>query len=163
LTTLHERYAKRHRIDDAAPVQARADATISASPVEVWERLVDVAAWSTNLEPGVHNITVPNGVAVDAEFSRSIKGARLRAVFAVVEPACELAWTGRSLGIKVVHRYTLEAVAQDRTRVVVEESMAGPPLIVLINSAKLEMRLQQSLSLLRSVSETAACPVEDAR
>jgi hypothetical protein len=160
---LHERYAKEHRIDDAAPVQARADVTIDAPPTLVWERLVDVAAWPTNLEAGVHNITVPDGVNIDAEFRRTIKGARLRARFAVVDPARELGWTGRSLGIKVVHRYTLEAVSEIRTRVVVEESMAGPPMIALISSAKLETQLRQSLARLRSVSEPAPYPVEDAR
>jgi hypothetical protein len=153
LTTLHEQYAKQHRIDDAAPVRARANVTIDAPATEVWDKLVDVAAWRTNLEPDVRNTSVPSGVTVDAAFSRTIKGARLHATFAVVDHGRELAWTGRSLGIKVVHRYTLDAVSDSRTRVMVDESMAGPPMIALINSVKLESQLGRSLALLRSVSE----------
>jgi hypothetical protein len=161
LAALHEEYAKRHRIDVAAPVTARAEVVIEAPTKVIWSNLVDVMDWPNHLEPNVRNIWLPRGVTVDAGFSRTIKGARLRARFAVVDSGRELAWTGTSLGIKVVHRFVLEPDGLVRTRVFVEESMAGPPMIVLINSAKLAEELRGSLAALRLVSE-ADCDLDEA-
>lgn len=160
LAALHEEYAKRHRIDVAAPVTGRAEVVIEAPTKVIWGNLADVADWPHHLEPNVRNIQLPRGVMVDAEFSRTIKGTRLRARFAVVDPGRELAWTGTSLGIKVVHRFVLEPDGLIRTRVLVEESMAGPPVIVLINSAKLTEQLRDSLAALRLVSEADCVPGE---
>jgi hypothetical protein len=52
----------------------------------------------------------------------------MNAQFAVLDEKREIAWTGSALGAKVVHRFLHEAVDENTTRVVVEESMAGPLL-----------------------------------
>ncbi len=156
LRELHEDYAKKQRIDDRAAITGRRDITVNAPPAVVWALLSDVTHWDKNLEPGVHDIRVPDGVLVDAPFTRVNKGATLKARFAVVEPERELAWTGSAFGAKVVHRYILEALPGGGTRVVVEESMAGPLLAVFFyTSRKLQGLLETCLATLKTSAETA--------
>ena len=153
LATLHEDYAKKHRVDERAPYLARATTTIEAPVATVWNRLCDVRSWAENLEPGVRDIDVPDGVVTDAWFWRRAGGIRMSARFAVVEPRRELAWTGRALGLRVVHRFTLEAVTGTRTTVEAEESMAGSPMAVLFSQAKLQALVEGSLGTLRAACE----------
>jgi len=153
---LHEEYAKAHRIDDRAPLQGRRQIVIDAPLDRVWRTLTDVPAWDTNLEPGVKDIRLENGVTVDAEFARSNKGARMTARFAVVNSDGELAWTGQAFGAKVVHRFELTPGPDSTTEVVVEESMAGPLLALLFNTRKLTNLLEGSLHTLKSAAESGA-------
>jgi polyketide cyclase/dehydrase/lipid transport protein len=155
LAELHADYAKLGRIDERAPIAAREETTVDASAAVVWQKLSDVRAWASNLEPGVRRISVPDGVRVDARFSRTAGGARMRARFAVVDVERELAWTGSAFGIKVAHRFTLEPLSGTRTRIVVEESMAGPPLAALFNTGKLGALLRDSLRTLKAAAEGA--------
>jgi hypothetical protein len=152
LAELHDNYAKHGKVDERAPVRARAEALLDAAPSTVWQKLSDVPAWRENLEPAARDIHLDDGVTVDGEFRRTLNGARVRARFAVVDDERELAWSGTSLGVRVVHRYSLEPEG-GRTRVVVEESMAGPPMIALLSSARLSGVLEQSLETLRRASE----------
>jgi len=154
LATLHEDYAKHRKIDEFAPVRARANALIDSPVATVWQKLSDVPSWADNLERNARDISLADGVRVDGEFRRTLNGARVRARFAVVDEERELAWTGTSLGVRVVHRYTLDPDGPRRTRVIVEESMAGPPMIALISSQRLTRVLQQSLDTLRQTCET---------
>jgi len=130
LTALHEEYAKAHRIDERAPLAGRRQIVVDAPVDRVWRTLTDVLAWDTNLEPGVKDIRLENGVTVDSKFVRSNKGARMTARFAVVKRDRELAWTGQAFGAKVVHRFELTPRTDETTDVLVQESMAGPLLVV---------------------------------
>lgn len=155
LQKLHEDYAKKHHIDDNAPLRGRREIVVNAPVARVWSVLSDVAAWDQNLEPGVHDIRVDDGVVVDAPFTRTNKGARMKARFAVVEKERELAWTGSAVGGKAVHRYCLEPQSEGTTKVTVEESMAGPVLAFAFSNAKLTALLESSLSTLKAASEAA--------
>jgi hypothetical protein len=156
LRVLHEEYAKQHRIDSRAPVQGRREVVINAPADLVWRVLSDVAAWDKNLEPGVHDIHVEQGVAVDAPFTRTNKGARMKARFAVVDEERELGWTGTAFGGKAVHHYLLEPVSAHATRVTVEESMAGPVLaLAFFTNAKLAALLENCLATLKASCEAA--------
>jgi hypothetical protein len=153
LAVLHAAYAKQHRIDNRAPLHGRETMEVSAPASVVWRRLSDVPAWNANLEPGVKDVDLPDGVRVDAPFARTAGGVRMRARFAVVDPEHELAWTGVALGLKVAHRFVLEPCGEGGTRVVVEESMAGPPLAALVTTVKLRSLLRRSLQTLKGASE----------
>lgn len=155
LARLHADYAKAHRIDEHAPAAAREAIEVDVPVGLVWQRLADVPAWHTNLEPGVKAIELPAGVRVDAPFARTAGGVRMRARFAVVDGERELAWSGSALGLKVVHRFALEPLGPSRTRVVVEESMAGPPLAVLFTTDRLRTLLRNSLHVLKRAAEEA--------
>lgn len=153
LDVLHEEYAKKHRIDDQAGIKAVKETTIAAPVERVWQLLSDVANWDETLEPGVRDIQLANGVTVDGRFTRKKSGATMKAQFAVVEPLRELAWTGKAFGAKAVHRFVLEPVGDNETRVVTEESMAGPLFGLIFNTAKLEAVLDEALVTLKRAAE----------
>lgn len=154
IAVLHEEYARKSRIDERAAIQSRREITIAAPIERVWEKLSDVPNWDTNLEPGVKDIQLENGVTVDGRFTRVKGGAKMKARFAVVNSPHELAWTGAAFGAKVVHRFTLESTADNTTQVTVEESMAGPLFGLLFNTKKLDAVLTESLTTLKQASET---------
>lgn len=154
IAVLHEEYAKKSRIDDRAAIQGRREITVAAPIERVWEKLSDVASWDTNLEPGVKDIQLDDGVTVDGRFTRVKGGAKMTARFAVVEAPREIAWTGTAFGAKAVHRFTLESTDDNTTRVVVEESMAGPLFGLLFNNKKLDAVLTESLTALKRASES---------
>jgi hypothetical protein len=160
LRVLHEDFAKQHRIDAQAPLRARREIVVNAPAAQVWRVLSDVAAWDKNLEPGVHDIHVEQGVVVDAPFTRTNKGARMVARFAVVDKQHELSWTGKVFGgAKAVHRYLLEPVSDRETRVTVEESMAGPVLaLAFFTRAKMEALMATCLTTLKAAGEAAPGP-----
>lgn len=84
LSVLHEQYTKQRRVDEQAPVHSHQHIVIHTPAGRVWQSLTDVAHWHTTLEPGVRHIRLPHGVQVDAPFTRSNKGVRMRARFALV-------------------------------------------------------------------------------
>ncbi|GAB2648341.1 SRPBCC family protein [Kribbella swartbergensis] len=153
ITLLHEEYAKKHRIDDRAAIQGHRGIRIGAPIERVWQLLSDVPRWSDNLEPGVRDIHLDEGVTVDGRFTRTRSGARMRARFAVIDAPHEIAWTGSAFGAKVVHRFLLEPIDDESTRVVVEESMAGPLLGLFFNNKKLDDVLAESLTTLKQAAE----------
>ena len=153
LPVLHEEYAKEHQIDELAPIHGRREILVNAPVRRVWRILSDVPNWADTLEPGVKNIQLDHGVRVDAPFRRSNKGARMNAQFAVLHEDHEIAWTGSAFGAKAVHRFLLHAVDEKTTRVVVEESMAGPLLGLYFNIAKLTTLLEASLHNLKTAAE----------
>lgn len=153
LSQLHGQFAKKHRIDEAAPIRNRREIVVNAPVHRVWQMLIDVPAWETNLEPGVKNVRLEHGVSVDATFTRSNKGARMRAQFAVVREDREIAWTGSAFGARVVHRFQLEAVGDKVTKVVVEESMSGPLLGLFFSVPALNELLDISLRTLKAAAE----------
>ena len=77
----------------------------------------------------------------------------MKSRFAVVEPGREITWTGVSSGFKAVHRHLLDTTSDSTTRVRSEESMAGPLLVLLYSSAKLQAGLEQWLTGLKDAAE----------
>ena len=88
-----------------APIHERRELLVNAPVRRVWKLLSDVSTWADTLEPGVKKIQLDHGVRVDAAFSRSNKGARMNAQFAVLDEDREIAWTGSALRAKAVHRF----------------------------------------------------------
>jgi uncharacterized protein YndB with AHSA1/START domain len=152
IEVLHEQYAKRERIDPRAPVTAAYEVEINAPVQRVWDLLGNPPAWPS-FAPGVHDVHLDGPVATDTRFTWSNGRARMKSRFAVVDRDRELTWTGVSSGAKAVHRHLLEATGPSSTRVRSEESMAGPLLVLLYNSAKLQVGLEQWLSGLKATAE----------
>jgi hypothetical protein len=95
-TELHEVYAKRHRVDDRAPIQSSNNIDIRAEVGKVWQVISEVTAWSTfNLPIG--NARLYSPIAVDSAGELTIRGMRVQIKFAVADPNYELTWTGTAL------------------------------------------------------------------
>ena len=152
IEVLHQRYAKRERIDSRAPVTAAHEIEIHAPVQRVWDLLADPMAWPS-FAPEVHGVHLDGPVAVDTRFTWANGRSRMKSRFAVVEPGRQITWTGVSSGFKAVHRHLLEATGDGATRVRSEESMAGPLLVLFYGSAKLQAGIEAWLAGLKRAAE----------
>jgi hypothetical protein len=92
-------------------------------------------------------------VAVDAPFTWTNGRARISSRFAVVDPCRELTWTGVSSGARAVHRHLLQPVDDRTTRLISQESMAGPLLTLFYPSSKLAQGLTAWLTAIKTAAE----------
>jgi hypothetical protein len=152
IEVLHEEYAKRRRIDEAAPVKASGEIRINASVERVWEVLTDLRGWE-DWAPGVHDVHLDSAVAVDARFSWAIGRTRIKSVFAVVEPGRELSWSGSALWTKAIDRHVLEPTEDGATRHYLEESLAGVMVPLFFSTAKLKAQHQRRLIAFKAAAE----------
>ena len=153
IEVLHEEYAKKGRIDEKAPITTAYKVRIEAPVERVWELLSDPPNWET-FDPDIHDVRLNSGVKADARFTWSNGKVRMKSRFAVVDAAREITWTGVAFGAKAVHRHVLEPTGDDgATRLLCEESMAGPLLILFFNNAKLQAGLKKWLGALKTAAE----------
>ena len=153
IEVLHEEYAKKGRIDEKAPITTAYKVRIEAPVERVWELLSDPQNWET-FDPDIHDVRLNSGVKADARFIWSNGKVRMKSRFAVVDAAREITWTGVASGAKAVHRHVLEPTDDDgATRLLCEESMAGPLLILFFNNAKLQAGLKKWLGALKTAAE----------
>lgn len=155
LDVLHEQYAKRGRIDENAPIRASHAIRIDAPVARVWAELSNPAGWG-RLDPDIHDVRLAGAVGTDVSFTWKNGSARIRSRFAVVDEGRELTWTGVSFGAKAVHRHMLEPAESGGTRLLCEESMAGPLITLVFSSAKLDAALEKWLTAIKAGSEGSA-------
>ncbi|MEU8800357.1 SRPBCC family protein [Spirillospora sp. NPDC048819] len=152
LKTLHEEYALRGRIDEGAPVTSSSDIVIDAPAQEVWDVLADLRGWET-WAPGFR-VRALDAVEPGREFRWAQDGTPLRSRFAVVDPGRELSWTGSSLGLyRAVDRMVLTPEG-GRTRVTLQESLAGPLVRRVFGARKLRATHETRLKALKTHVET---------
>jgi hypothetical protein len=149
---LYDDYARRGRIDDAAPVVASHEVLVDAPVNRVWVALSRPEAWPS-VDPDIHAVHVDGGVVEGARFSWRNGRTRLSSRFAVVDPGRELTWTGSALGAKVVHRHVLAPAGAAGTRLYSEESMAGLMIVLLFSSTKLDAALAKWLTAIASAAQ----------
>lgn len=154
LDELHENHAKRHQIDEAAPIRSAHEVLIDAPVERVWALLADPAGWPT-VAPAIHEVRVAGDgmAAVDTRFTWINGRAKIASRFAVVEPLREITWTGRAMGSRAVHRHLLTAREDGTTLLRTEESMAGTLLGLFYDSAKLHAELTRWLDSIKTAAE----------
>lgn len=152
IQVLHEDYAKRGRIDESALVKASYEVRIETDVERVWQLLSDARGWE-RFNPDIHDVHLHTAVTADAPFSWTNGRARIRSKFAVVEPVREISWTGVSWGARAVHRNMLEPTFDGASRIRSEESMAGPLIVMFLNSKKLKAALKKWLTSLKDAAE----------
>jgi hypothetical protein len=155
IEVLHEEYAKRGRIDEAASVKGSGEIRIEAPVERVWELLTDLCGWE-DWAPSVHDVYLDSAVAIDTPFTWSIGRTRIKSVFAVVEPGRELTWTGTALWTKAIDRHVLAPTEDGATRHYMEESLAGVLVPLFFNGAKLNAQHQRWLTAFKAAAEDGA-------
>ena len=110
-------------INREAPVQARAELLIDASPEQAWALLSNIGQWS-RWRPGINRIAVNGSIEPGTEFSWRDGRVPITSRLVVVEPERRIVWTGRSLGMDAVHVWEFEA-RDDGLLVRTEESLDG--------------------------------------
>lgn len=154
LDELHDTYAKRHRIDEAAPIRSAHEVLIDAPAERVWALLADPAGWSA-FDPAIRDVRVADdGVArVDTRFTWVNGRTAIASRFAVVEPLREITWTGSAMGSRAVHRHLITTHPDGTALLRTEESMAGTLLGLFYNSAKLHAELTRWLDSIKTAAE----------
>jgi uncharacterized protein YndB with AHSA1/START domain len=110
-------------INRRAPVIASDEVFVAAPPEDVWAVLADVDSWPA-WNSDVSRARLEGPLAVGSVFRWRSGSVNLVSTFGEVEPGRRLGWTGRAVGTRAVHIWTL--IGRDGgTLVETEESFEG--------------------------------------
>lgn len=129
------------QIDEKAPATARAEAHIDALPAVVWQVMTDFERWP-DWNPDVASVALDGPPAEGTVFRWRSGPGTITSTLRVLAPEREIAWTGRTFGIRAVHVWRLTP-HDGGTRVVTEESWDG--WIVRLISGPMGRTLAQSI------------------
>ncbi|MCK4766080.1 MAG: SRPBCC family protein [Candidatus Aminicenantes bacterium] len=144
--------AKTGEINEKASVVDKQELLVNAPIERVWKTLADIAEWP-QWYTGVTIIKAPKSFVEGQTFYWKQDGVRIRSKLAKIEKPRVLSWTGRVVGIKVVHVWKLETRGKWKTKVKVEESMEGFLVSLFMNSQKLHKVLKLWINLLKIRAE----------
>jgi hypothetical protein len=112
-------------INERAPIVGASEIEIAAAPDAVWEVLTAFERWpSWNRD--VKSLSMQAGVAPGSVFRWKAGPGTITSTIQRVERPRLIAWTGKTLGIKAIHFWHLEA-RDGKTFVRTEESYEGLP------------------------------------
>jgi uncharacterized protein YndB with AHSA1/START domain len=110
-------------INERAPVVGRSEIEVAAAPEAVWEVLTSFERWPSWLRD-VKSMSVEGPIAAGTVFRWKAGPGTITSTIQRVERPRVIAWTGRTLGIKAIHFWHLEA-RDGATFVRTEESYEG--------------------------------------
>ncbi len=96
---------------------------LAASPEEVWRVHTNIDAWS-DWNADVSSARLRGSLATGSVFEWKSNGAGLRSTIEVLEPVSRIGWTGKGLGSRARHIWTLVPDG-DGTILKTEESLEG--------------------------------------
>lgn len=128
-------------INRAAPVVVEAAIEINAPAERVWETLVDVESWP-RWNPDVKTVDLQGGTRVGSVFRWKTRSGTITSTFRTVDPPHHVSWTGKTMSLKAIHVWSLEATG-GKTTVRTAESLEGPLARVL--RGPLDTVLQKTL------------------
>ena len=143
-------------IDRDAPAAAEGSTRIAAPPETVWAVISDIAAWPT-WNPEIRSVTFDGPLKPGSEFRWRSGPSSLVSRLEVVDPPREIAWTGRTMGIRAVHVFRFEE-ADGGTLARSEESWSGllPSLLRSFSRRRIQRAIDHALGTLRSEAERRA-------
>lgn len=140
-------------VNEKAPVLAKAQIEIVATPETVWNIMADIEAWPS-WNPDVKKACLKGELEEGTQFQWKTKVGKITSLLQKVEPPHLLAWTGRIMGINAIHVWRIES-KDEKTVVVTEESWEGA--LSRVMSGRMQTMLEESinsgLQYLKSESE----------
>lgn len=140
-------------VNEKAPVLAKAQIEIVATPETVWNIMADIEAWPS-WNPDVKKACLKGELEEGTQFQWKTKVGKITSLLQKVEPPHLLAWTGRIMGINAIHVWKIES-KDGKTVVVTEESWEGA--LSRVMSGRMQTMLEESinsgLQYLKSESE----------
>ena len=106
-----------------APIKGSAETEIDAPPELVWEVLTTFAEWP-RWNPDVTELAMEGMLEVGTVFRWKSGPGTITSTLQVVLPPLEVAWTGKTLGLRAVHVYRLRPL-NGGTSITTEESWDG--------------------------------------
>jgi uncharacterized protein YndB with AHSA1/START domain len=110
-------------INQRAPLVARQEIFIQATPQAVWKIHTDINSWS-QWQPGIASSKIDGPLIAGTEFQWKPGGMTINSTIEVVEPNQRIGWTGTAIGTQAMHIWTFKP-HKDGTLLATEESMDG--------------------------------------
>jgi uncharacterized protein YndB with AHSA1/START domain len=148
-----DKEGKTMEINPQAPLVARKEVYIQASPEKVWEIQTNIDAWKV-WQPGISSSLLLDTLTVGAFFQWTSGGFAITSTLQEVQPKTRIAWTGRAFGTQARHIWMFQPQG-DGTLVTTEESMEGWLIRLLkpLMPKSLEKSLDLWLSSLKFIAE----------
>jgi hypothetical protein len=128
-------------IDTGAPIVSRTEIEIAAPPEVVWDVLTAFDRWPS-WNPEVKSMSVQEPVVVGSTFRWKAGPSTVTSTIRHLEPFRLIAWSGRTMGIRAVDVFHLDA-HEGTTLVREEESWDG--LVARLFRKSLQRTLDRSL------------------
>lgn len=128
-------------IDRSALIIAAGEVEIAADPATVWDVISDLERWPS-WNPNVRSLTLDGDLAVGSVFRWKAGPGTITSTLGVVDRPRVIGWTGKTLGIRAVDIYRLEA-KDAGTLVRTEESWDGR--LVRVVRGRMRRTLQGSI------------------
>ncbi len=145
-------------INENAPVSMAIETKIAAEPEIVWEIIANIKDWPS-WNHDVKQVSMDGDLAKGTEFRWKSGRNTITSIIQGVERPRLLAWTGRTVGIKVIHVWHIEP-QNGGTLVRTEESWEG--FIVRIFRGSMQDELEKAsnsgIMYLKTESERRAKP-----
>ncbi|MEG3225216.1 MAG: polyketide cyclase [Methanobacteriales archaeon Met13] len=129
------------KIKESAPVVARGEIEVNATPETVWAIMADIEAWPS-WNPDVKKSCLKGELEEGTQFQWKTGVGKITSLLQQVEPPNILAWTGRIMGINAIHIWKIELI-DGKTVVETEESWEGG--LSKIMKGRMQKMLQKSL------------------
>jgi uncharacterized protein YndB with AHSA1/START domain len=112
------------KVNENAPAVGSAEVEVAAGPERVWQVLTAIEDWPS-WNPDVTSASLEGELAEGSRFRWKAGRATITSTLQRVEGPRLIAWTGKTLGLKAIHVYRLEAHGPG-TFVSSAESWEGP-------------------------------------
>jgi uncharacterized protein YndB with AHSA1/START domain len=139
-------------INAQAPLVARKEIFIQASPDKVWDIQTDINSWK-DWQPDISRAQLYGDLTVGSVFRWTSGGLAITSMLQEVEPGRRIAWTGHALGSNAKHIWIFRP-QDDGTLVTTEESMEG--WLIRLLKPLMPRFLEQSLDVWLSSLKTKA-------
>ena len=139
-------------INTQAPLVARKEIFIQASPDEVWDIQTNINSWK-DWQPDIRRAQLNGALTAGSVFRWTSGGLSVTSTLQEVEPKRRVAWTGQAFGSNAKHIWEFRPQGNG-TQVTTEESMEG--WLILLLKPLMPRFLEQSLDVWLSSLKTKA-------
>lgn len=130
------------KINEKAPVIARAKIGINADPESVWKIMADINKWP-RWNPEIKSATIFGDLSAGTKFQWKAGPGTITSQLLEVDPPKTMVWKGKTMGIKAVHIWNIDFI-DEKTIVTTEESWDG--IIVRLMKGTMQNSLQKSIN-----------------
>ncbi len=130
------------KINEKAPVIARAKIEINADPELVWEIMANIEEWP-RWNPEIKSAIISGDLSEGTNFQWKAGPGTITSQILEVDPPKTLAWKGKTMGIKAIHLWNIDFI-NEKTVVSTEESWDG--IIVHLMKGTMQKSLQKSIN-----------------
>jgi hypothetical protein len=141
-------------VNHNAPVIARAEITIQATIVIVWNVLTTINSWP-EWQKAITKAQLNGELKEGVRFEWKAGGLRFRSQVHTMQKPTAFGWTGKTIGANAIHNWTM--TDHDQTTIVnVEESLQGilPSLFKRSFQNTLQKGMNASLEELKATCES---------